>query len=101
MAHLFSIVSFFVDLKVRLAVTTTLRCPALVRPHLDGFEHDGTLSARHNLVSGRSKDLNHDAVMRIGSEAPKRRTHLPIGMKAKGLVGVPPPRTVIGAPSQA
>ena len=31
--------------------------------------------SRHNLVSGRSKDLNHDAVMRIGSEAPKRRTH--------------------------
>ena len=55
------------------------------------FEHDGTLAAigmairgepacgrdqsRHNLVSGRSKDPNHDAVMRIGSEAPKRRTH--------------------------
>ena len=26
---------------------------------------------------------------------------LPVGMKAKGLVGVPPPRTVIGAPSLA
>ena len=26
---------------------------------------------------------------------------LPIGMKAKGHVGIPPPRTVIGAPSQA
>jgi hypothetical protein len=26
---------------------------------------------------------------------------LPIGMKAKGHVGVPPPRTIIGAPSQA
>ena len=26
---------------------------------------------------------------------------LPIGMKAKGLVGNPPPRTVIGTPSQA
>jgi hypothetical protein len=31
--------------------------------------------SRHNLVSGRSKDPNHDADMRIGSEAPKRRTH--------------------------
>jgi hypothetical protein len=30
---------------------------------------------RHNLVCGRSKDRNHDAVIRIGSEAPKRRTH--------------------------
>jgi hypothetical protein len=26
---------------------------------------------------------------------------LPVGIKAKGLVGIPPPRTVIGAPSQA
>src|SRR5271169_1574544 len=31
--------------------------------------------SRHNLVFGGSKDPNHDAVMRIGSEAPKRRTH--------------------------
>jgi hypothetical protein len=66
---------------------------AVARPHLDSFEHDGTLGAigmtirgepacgrdqsRHNLVSGGSKDPNHDAVMRIGSEAPKRRTHSP------------------------
>ena len=35
----------------------------------------GRGSSRHNLVSGGSKDPNHDAVMRIGSEAPKRRTH--------------------------
>src|SRR5712664_826001 len=64
---------------------------AVARPHLDSFEHDGTLGAigmtirgepafgrdqsRHNLVSGGSKDPNHDAVMRIGSEAPRRRTH--------------------------
>ena len=26
---------------------------------------------------------------------------LSVGMKAKGLIGIPPPRTVIGAPSQA
>jgi hypothetical protein len=26
---------------------------------------------------------------------------LPFGMKAKGRLGIPPPRTVIGAPSQA
>ena len=67
--------------------------PAGARPHLDSFEHDGTLGAigmtirgepafgrdqsRHNLVSGGSKDPNHDAVMRIGSEAPRRRTHSP------------------------
>ena len=68
-------------------------CSELARPYLDRFEHDGTLGAigmtirgepafgrdqsRHNLVSGGSKDPNHDAVMRIGSEAPKRRTHSP------------------------
>jgi hypothetical protein len=68
-------------------------CSELARPYLDSFEHDGTLGAigmtirgepacgrdqsRHNLVSGGSKDPNHDAVMRIGSEAPKRRTHSP------------------------
>jgi len=26
---------------------------------------------------------------------------LPFGIKAKGLLGIPPPRTVIGVPSQA
>src|SRR6516225_1155913 len=31
--------------------------------------------SRHNLVFGGSKDPNHDAVMRIGGEAPRRRTH--------------------------
>ena len=31
--------------------------------------------SRHNLLYGGSKDPNHDAVMRIGSEAPRRRTH--------------------------
>jgi hypothetical protein len=66
---------------------------AVARPHLDSFEHDSTFGAigmtirgepafgrdqsRHNLVSGGSKDPNHDAVMRIGSEAPRRRTHSP------------------------
>jgi hypothetical protein len=86
---------------------------AVARPHLDSFEHDGTLGAigmtirgepacgrdqsRHNLVSGGSKDPNHDAVMRIGSEAPKRRTHSPFRHPRKH-VGTPPPRTVIGDP---
>ena len=69
-------------------------CSELTRPYLDSFEHDDTLvsigmtirggarlrtrdQSRHNLVSGGSKDPNHDAVIRIGSEAPKRRTHSP------------------------
>ena len=79
----------------RLAVAQDLAIgSAVARPHLDSFEHDGTLGAigmtirgepasgaedlsRHNLVFGGSKDPNHDAVIRIGSEAPKRRTHSP------------------------
>ena len=75
-------------------------CFALARPYLDSFEHDGTLCARdddqrgsplsgaiqsrRNLVFGRSKDPNHDAVMRIGSEAPKRRTHSSIRHESQG-----------------
>ena len=73
--------------------TPTLRHAPPLPPHLDSFEPDGTLGAigmtirgepafgrdqsRHNLVSGGSKDPNHDAAMRIGSEAPRRRTHSP------------------------
>ncbi len=111
-AHLFSIVSFFVRSESRLFVpartslalaraeavkvgrrTNLATSSAVARPHLDSFEHDGTLGAigmtirgepafgrdqsRHNLVSGGSKDPNHDAVMRIGSEAPRRRTRSP------------------------
>jgi hypothetical protein len=40
-----------------------------------GARFRARFESRHNLVCGRSKDPNHDAVMRIGSEAPKRRTH--------------------------
>jgi hypothetical protein len=112
-AHLFSLVSFFVRSEnpflrpdPRFACAGARRncqgwpshqpfptSSAVARPHLDSFEHDGTLGAigmtirgepafgrdqsRHNLVSGGSKDPNHDAVMRIGSEAPRRRTHSP------------------------
>src|SRR5437660_11500603 len=79
--------------------TNLAACFALARPYLDGFEHDGTLNAvamtirgepafgarfNRNLVSGRSKDPNHDAVMRIGSEAPKRRTHSSIRRESQG-----------------
>ena len=43
----------------------------------EGSSLSGADQSRHNLVSGGSKDPNHDAAMRIGSEAPKRRTHSP------------------------
>src|SRR6202040_2249060 len=52
--------------------------------------------SRHNLVSGGSKDPNHDAAMRIGSEAPKRRTHSFPRHNSHGTNRDPPPRTVIG-----
>jgi hypothetical protein len=40
-----------------------------------GARLQGAEQSRHNLVFGGSKDPNHDAVIRIGSEAPRRRTH--------------------------
>src|ERR1700682_4922792 len=120
-AHLFSLVSFFVRSEnpflrpdPRFACAGARRncqgwpshqpfptSSAVARPHLDSFEHDGTLGAigmtirgepafergsvpRHNLVFGGSKDPNHDAVMRIGSEAPKRRTHSSIRHESQG-----------------
>ena len=77
----------------RLAVAPTLPpAPIIARPYLDGSEHDGTLGvvgmtlsrgarlvgariAPHACIRWVSYDPNHDAVMRIGSEAPRRRTH--------------------------
>src|SRR6266404_4925583 len=41
----------------------------------EGSSLSGADQSRHNLVSGGPGDPNHDAAMRIGSEAPKRRTH--------------------------
>ena len=90
-AHLFFIVIFCRSESPFFSSRAGFVRATLVRPHFEGLEHDGTFSAvgmtiegsplpgavqsRHNLVSGRSEDPNHDAVMRIGSEAPKRRTH--------------------------
>src|ERR1700738_2264269 len=87
-------------------------CSELARPYLDSFEPHGTLGtigmtvggepacardqSRHNLVFGGSKDPNHDAAMRIGSEAPRRRTHSFPRHNSHGTNRDPPPRTVIG-----
>ena len=77
----------------RLAVAPTLRrAPIIARPYLDGSERGSTLVvvgmtlsrgarlvgariAPHACIRRVSYDPNHDAVMRIGSEAPRRRTH--------------------------
>ena len=65
---------------------------ALARPYLDSFEHDRTLGAVGMTIRGEPaflgadqiaprpcirwvQDPNHDALMRIGGEAPRRRTH--------------------------
>lgn len=61
----------FAHLAVSSATARLLRAGMAIR----GEPACGRDQSRHNLVSGRSKDPNHDAVMRIGSEAPKRRTH--------------------------
>ena len=85
-----------------LTASTTMAPLGAVGMTIRGEPAFGHGKSRHNLVSGRSKDPNHDAVMRIGSEAPKRRSPIsPVGTKAKGHAGIPPPRTVIGASSQA
>ena len=50
------------------------------------------------------KLLTHEASYKSCASAAKLRSGgpiLPFGLKAKGLVGIPPPRTVIGVPSQA
>src|SRR4051794_2030326 len=57
--------------------------------------------SRRNLVCGRSPwDQNHDAAMRIGSEAPRGGPNLLVGMEAMWGNGTPPSRIVIGHPSR-
>jgi len=86
---------------------------------LDGSEHDGTLVYGRDdagrgelgvwcanvratsLYSADPKTRTHDAVMRIGSELRGGGPILSFGVEAMGETGVPPPRTVIGDPSQA
>jgi hypothetical protein len=62
----------------------------------EGSSLSGADQSRHNLVSGGPEDPNHDAAMRIGSEAPKRRTHSFPRHNSHGTNRDPPPRTVIG-----
>jgi hypothetical protein len=79
----------------------------------DGFEHysrdDNQRGARFRARLNRATTLyavgpRTGTTMQSCASAAKLRSGgpiLPIGMKAKGLVGNPPPRTVIGIPSQA
>src|ERR1700757_2955898 len=86
------------------------------RPSLDSPEHGSTLVVigmtrsrgarlwRTNiraatLYSVGRNDPDHDAVLRIGSEGPRRRAHSAQRHESQGFRGPPPPRTVIGDPS--
>ena len=84
--------------------------PRRFRPRLDSTSTAATLvgrdviegschrarSSRHNLVFGRSVGPDHDAVMRIGGEAPRRRAHSGKRLQSQACFGSPPPRIVIG-----
>ena len=66
------------QVRSRLVVAPTLRHARPLLGRADdqrGARFRGADQSRHNLVFGGSKNPNHDAAMRIGSEAPKRRTH--------------------------
>jgi hypothetical protein len=49
-----------------------------------GARFRARFSPHRNLVFGSPKDPNHDAVMRIGSDAPKRRSHSSIRHESQG-----------------
>ena len=54
--------------------------------------------SRYTLVFGRScADLDHDAVMRIGGEAPGRQAHSLGRRDSHACLGSPPPRIVMGS----
>jgi hypothetical protein len=57
------------------------------------------LGAKHRAATlysvGSALDPDHEAAIRFGGEAPKRRAHSPDGIEARFLFGSPPPRIVI------
>ena len=87
-------------------------CFALARPYHDSFEHDGTLSGRDDDQRGARFRARFSRAATLYWVGPRTRTMmqscasaaklrsgepiLPFGMKAKGHLGIPPPRTVIG-----
>jgi hypothetical protein len=47
---------------------------------------------------GSAGDPDHEAVIRFGSRAPRRRTHSQDGVEAMAYLGSPSPRIVVGSP---
>ena len=67
------------------------------RAQLEAIRSEGSspFSADHRaayLYSVGPRDPNHDAVIRIGGEAPGRRAHSPYGVDTMRYGGWPPPR---------
>ena len=94
------------------------RSHQLAKAHRGGFEHDRTLNAVAMTIRGepafgarfnRATTLypvgpRTRTMMQSCASAAKLRSGgpiLPFGVRAKGRLGIPPPRTVIGVPSQA
>ena len=107
-----------VDARSRLAVAPTLRRAPLLSGHtLTASRATARLRGRDNDQRGARYRARFNRATTLYPVGPRTRTMmqscasaaklrsggpiLPVGMKAKGLVGAPPPRTVIGAPSQA
>src|SRR5262249_57936341 len=57
----------------------------------EGSSPSGASVAPQTCIRSIREDRNHDAVMRIGGEAPRRRAVLRRGSKTKSQVGLPPP----------
>ena len=85
-------------------------CFALAaRPYLDSFEHDGTLMRSRRRSEGSRFRARFSRAATLYSVGPRTRTMmqscasaaklrnggpiLPFGLKAKGRLGIPPPRT--------
>ena len=88
---------------------TTIRCGRVRARRIRRVRDNDQRGARYRARFNRATTLypvgpKTRTMMQSCASAAKLRSGgpiLPVGMKAKGLVGVPPPRTVIGTPSLA
>src|SRR5262245_10899666 len=64
-----------------------------------GACHWCAIECATSLYSVGSGDPDHEAVIRFGGKAPRRRVHSPSGIAAIAGFGLPPPRIVVDSPS--
>src|SRR5215831_19730524 len=82
--------------RLPLTVTST----AAVDDNSEGSSRLGAETAPQPCIRSIGEDRNHDAVMRIGGEAPGRRAQSAQRLGGRGFYdGSPPPRIVIGRPN--